>query len=140
MRNNFGIIHIYSSHLKSKCSQLEHELEGEHGGENHVENVQGARVYFRLSVELHRERDSVDHNQCEYRILERLGGDEPPNFVLYSMLRYVSAHRFSLQRELDTISLHGEAIVILRDVTMMTFVIIPQFFISFKIDNLILNF
>lgn len=51
-----------SPHLESKCSQLEHKFKGEHGGEDHIENVQGVRVDFRLPVELHRERHGVDHN------------------------------------------------------------------------------
>lgn len=95
-----------STHLKSKCSQLEHKLESEHGGEDHVEDIQGVRVYLWLAIELHRERHGVDHDQREYRVLEWLGGDEPPYFVLYSMLWDVSAYRFGLQRELDAVSLH----------------------------------
>lgn len=85
-----------STHLESKRSQLEYKFKGEHGGEDHIENVQRVSVDFRLPIELHRKRHGVDHNQREYRVLERLGGDKPPDFVLYSMLRYVSANWLGL--------------------------------------------
>lgn len=85
-----------AAYLKSKCRQLEDELQGEDRGEDHVKNVQRFRVDFRLPIKLHRQCDGVDHDQSENSILERLGSDEPPDFVLYSMLRYVAPHRFRL--------------------------------------------
>jgi hypothetical protein len=84
------------THLESKCSQLEDKLESEHGSEDHVEDVQSIRVDLWLPVELHRECHGVDHDQGEYRILKWLGSDEPPHFVLYSVFRYVPAHRLGL--------------------------------------------
>lgn len=51
-----------STHLESKRSQLEHKFKGEHGGEDHIENVQRVSVDFRLPIELHRKRHGVDHN------------------------------------------------------------------------------
>lgn len=58
--------------FKSKRSQLEYKFQRENCRENHVKYVECFGVKVGLSVELHRERDCVDHNQYENCILERL--------------------------------------------------------------------
>lgn len=82
--------------LEAKGGELEDELEGEDGGEDHVETVEEVGVRRRLLVELHRQRHGIDHDERKYRVLERLRRDEPPDLVLYAMLRNVTPYRLRL--------------------------------------------
>lgn len=58
-----------------------------------------------LIVELHCERDGVYDNEGEYRVLEWLRGDEPPDLVLYPMLRDVSTYWLRFQSEFYAVAL-----------------------------------
>lgn len=54
---------------------------------------------------LHSQRNRIDHNQYEDRVFKWLRCDEPPNFILYPMLRDVPSNRFRFQRKFNAISL-----------------------------------
>ena len=77
--------------FKAKCGEFEDKFEREDGGEDHVEDVEDFGVFFWLSIELHRERDCVDHDENENCVFEWLRRHKPPNFVLNSVLWNVSA-------------------------------------------------
>lgn len=78
------------THLKPKCCKFEYELQGENSCEDHVEHIQSFTILSRLVVILHSKCYSVDHDQNEDGILERLGCDKPPDFVLNAMFWDVS--------------------------------------------------
>jgi len=56
-------------------------------------------------MELHRERDCVQYDREEYRVLEPGAVDKPPDLILDDILGYIPLHRPRLQRELNTLSL-----------------------------------
>lgn len=62
-------------------------------------------IPFGLIVEFHSQCHRIYHNQNENRVLERLRCNEPPNFVLNPMFRYVASYRFCFQRKFDAIPL-----------------------------------
>lgn len=79
--------------FETKSGQFKDKLEGEDGCENHVKHVERIRIELWLAIKLHGEGDCVDHNKDKDCVLERLRCNKPPNFVLNSVLRYVSETR-----------------------------------------------
>lgn len=91
--------------FETKGCELEYELEGKYGGEDHVETVEEVGVSLRLLVEFHGEGHRVYHDQTKDRVLERLRRNEPPNLVLDPVLGNVAANWLRFQRELDAVAL-----------------------------------
>lgn len=56
-------------------------------------------------MELHSERDGVNHDEYEDGVLEGLRRNEPPYLVLYPVLGNVAPDRLSLQCKLYTVTL-----------------------------------
>jgi len=83
-----------ATYFESISGQFQDELHGEHGGEDHVQNVQSVRVNLRLAVEFHGQGDGVGQDEREEEILERLRSDQPPDLVLEPLLGDVAAERF----------------------------------------------
>ena len=57
-------------YLESECPKFEDELHGKEDSENNVQNVKKLSVQFRLFVELHGKRQSVDQNHRKDGVLK----------------------------------------------------------------------
>ena len=94
-----------TTYFETERGQFEHKLQREDGGEDHVEFVESVSVLGRLAVKFHAQRDRVDEDQREDAVLERLRRDQPPNFVLESLLGDVASERFGFQCKFDAVAL-----------------------------------
>lgn len=83
-----------NAHLESEGHDLEDEFKSKHRSENQVKDVEGVGVGLWLSVKLHGQAHSIQHDQDEDGVLEGLGRHKPPDFVLEPVLGDVSSNRF----------------------------------------------
>jgi hypothetical protein len=92
-------------YFDSKSGEFEEQLNGENRSEEYISYIEEFGVPVGLSVELHPQRNRVEHDEGEIQVFESLGGDNAPNAVLPSVLWNVVRHWLRLQRKFQTVPL-----------------------------------